>query len=175
MVCASDQIGNGYCPQDNKERGRLNLLLSYAGWREQNWAEQLPRLLNTMGVSTIQVGSGKQATDVLSTQNVHIAIVDLGLPIEDTDNNYNNNTILNTYPNTGGTRLLQLLRRLNNPPPTVVVRRPANTQRADMRLMQEALREGAFAVIDAPVKLEMLLEIMRRILKRYYSNMWPGN
>lgn len=168
MVCASNQFGNGL----TQDKGRLNLLLSYAGWREQSWAEQLPILLNTMGVTTIQVGSGKQATNILSTQTVHIAIVDLDLPIDDIDNADNNK---NTYPNTGGTRLLQLLRRLNDPPPTVVVRRPATTIRADMRLMQEALREGAFAVIDAPVKLEMLLEIMRRILKRYYSNMWPGN
>ena len=75
----------------------------------------------------------------------------------------------------GGPRILQMLRRLTQPPPTVVVRPPQPTSRESVRSLSAALREGAFAVIDRPIELETLLEVMRRILRRHYADLWPAN
>jgi hypothetical protein len=36
------------------------------------------------------------------------------------------------------------------------------------------LREGAFAVLDQPVNLESMLEVLRRIVRRHYSDAWPA-
>lgn len=186
---------------------RLSLLLSYAGWRDQNWADQLPCLLEPMGVRAIRVQSGNEASRVIDTQRVDIAVVDMGLPLDRGAGQLSGRMPGPDQPGwsgggapaaagggtghdgwwsskareeaggggpIGGIRLLQLLRRLTEPPPIVVVRRPSVEPRANTRALHEALREGAFAVIDAPVQLEMLLEIMRRILKRHYSDTWPG-
>lgn len=60
---------------------RLNLLLSYACWRDESWADQLPRLLEPMGVKAHRVTSGTEAASVLHDTPVHIAMVDLSLPL----------------------------------------------------------------------------------------------
>ena len=43
----------------------------------------------------------------------------------------------------------------------------------EKRLLGQSLREGAFAVLDRPVSIEDMLEVMRRILRRYYADVWP--
>lgn len=158
---------------------RLNLLVSYAGWRKQSWADQLPHLLEPMGVNLYRAGSGREATDLIQQYPVHMAVVDLRLPLDAAAGPSapaagaatNSRT---PATETGGMRLIQILRRLESPPPTVVVRHPADPALANQRTLNEALRAGVFAVMDAPVALEQLLEIMRRILRRYYANTWPG-
>lgn len=147
---------------------RLNLLLSYSGWQPRNWAEQLPRLLEPMGIASFRVQSGREASEVIQRQRVHIAVVDLGLPIDDSAP-----AAAGAAAETGGTRLLQILRRLDFPPPTIVIRRPADKAAGNQRTLHEALREGAFIVLDVLVQLEHLLELMRRILRRHYRDSWP--
>lgn len=156
--------------QPNPNPGnRLNLLLSYAGWRPQSWAEQLPQLLEPMGIASFRVQSGREASEVIQRQRVHIAVVDLGLPIDDRAA-----APASAANETGGTRLLQILRRLEDPPPTIVIRRAVDKAHGNERTLHEALREGAFTVLDVPVQLEHLLELMRRILRRHYSDAWPS-
>lgn len=147
--------------------GRLNLLLSFAGWQTDSWADRLPRLLEPMGVRSLRASSGKQASEVIKASPVHIAVVDLGLPL---DHDAQSDT------EEAGSRLLELLSRLPQPPPTVVVKR-SRTHRDDCREMNAALRAGAFAVIDRPrdsTDLELLLEVLRRCLRRHYEGRWPG-
>ena len=72
-----------------------------------------------------------------------------------------------------GARVLQILRRLEQPPPTVVVRPPQPSAREAVRGLQNMLQEGAFAVIDRPFPVESMLELLRRILQRHYANVWP--
>lgn len=153
--------------------GRLNLLLSHGGWERDCWADRLPRLLEPMGVRSLRAHTGKEATTVVREYPIHIAVVDLGLPLE-------------RGPGGGGTpghfgeecgeRVLHLLARAPQPPPVVVIRR-ARTHRDASREISEALRIGAFAVIDRPrdsADLELLLEVLRRCLHRYYHGRWPG-
>ena len=73
----------------------------------------------------------------------------------------------------GGSRLLELLGRLPTPPPTVVIKRE-RTQREHARTLSSALEAGAFAVLERPVHIETALEVLRRILSKFYKGRWPG-
>ena len=107
--------------------------------------------------------SGREATQLVSTTRIDIALIDFELPMEETGDG-----------RAAGPRLLQLLRRLDPSPPTVVIRPAQSTRRDASRGLSEALREGAFAVIDRPLKLERMLETLRRVVRRHYSDRWPA-
>lgn len=159
--------GEGLCGGgEGAPGGRLNLLLSYAGWRDDSWADRLPRLLEPMGVRSHRAATAREATRVIETIPIHIAVVDLALPMgAPTDRDEE-----------AGPRLLELLARTATRPPTVVVKR-ARTIRDDRRELTAALRAGAFAVIDRPDEprdLETMLDVLRRVLTRYYRGRWPG-
>ncbi len=146
--------------------GRLNLLLTYAGWQEDSWADRLPRLLEPMGVRAWRAGSGDEASRLIRSVPVHIAVVDLALPLHC-------EATPGSAGEEGGRRILDLLARLEQPPPTVVVKRRL-TRREDARQLASALSAGAFAVLDQPVHIETALEVMRRVLARHYADRWPG-
>jgi len=149
------------------EGGRLNLLLSYAGWEPESWVDQLPPLLEPMGVRSLRAGTGTEATRVIRSHKIHIAVVDLGLPLD---------RGADGEAEPGGPRLLELLTRLETRPPTVVVRQ-SRTHRDDARDLRAALSLGAFAVVDRPRStrdLELMLEVLRRALVRHYRGRWPG-
>jgi len=161
--------GGDAADRPSPDGGRLNLLLSYAGWRSEPWVDRLPRLLEPMGVRSLRAGSGREASDVIRKYPIHIAVVDLGLPLAEGQG---------VTPGAEGAsyRLLEMLRRLECPPPTVVVRQ-GRSSRDDRREMAAALRAGAFAVINRPHEtgeVEVLLEVLRRVLARHYSGRWPG-
>ena len=73
----------------------------------------------------------------------------------------------------GGERILQVLRRIHEPPPTIVLRARQASQREHVRGLARSLQEGAFTVVDRPVRLEMLLDALRRVVARHYANRWP--
>ena len=153
---------------------RLNLLLSSAHWRCEPAFEQLPHLLAPLGIRSITVSSGEEATDVIRTIRVHIAVVDLSIPLHKPSSCADVSSESARFAMTSaGPRVLQLLRRLEAPPPTVVVRPPPAASRESARSLTEALREGAFAVLDRPVPLEAMLEVLRRIVRRHYADAWP--
>jgi DNA-binding NarL/FixJ family response regulator len=121
-----------------------------------------------MGVVSHRAGTGRQATAVMQSTPIHIAIVDLGLPLDTSSTPEQSEE--------GGTRVLELLARLDQPPPTVVVKR-TRSMRDDRRELAAALRMGAFAVIDPPREtsdLDLLLDVMRRVLTRHYKGRWPA-
>lgn len=148
---------------------RLNLLLSRAGWRHDDPLEQLPPLLTPLGIHSISAGSGEEAAEVIRKYTVHIAVVDLSIPMERCCT-----AAQVTVAAEAGPRVLQLLRRLDAPPPTVVVRPPQPASRESARSLTQALRDGAFAVLDQPVRIESMLEVLRRILRRHYADVWPA-
>ncbi len=118
-----------------------------------------------MGIRSLMAGCGREASELIRQNPIHIAVVDLGLPLEQ------------SRPESAGAgcRLLEVLRRLDSPPPTVVVKRPQSS-REEQRELAAALRAGAFAVIDRPHEsgdLELLLEVLRRVLARHYAGAWP--
>lgn len=156
--------------------GRLNLLLSDADWNPESWADRLPRLLHPLGVHSHRAQSGAEAARVLRAVRIHIAVVDLGLPLDAPACKAAPAAGEAADVSEGGARLLDLLRRLDSPPPTIVVKR-ARTHRDDARLIGAALRAGAFAVVERPRSdrdLELLLDALRRILCRHYQGRWPA-
>ena len=125
-----------------------------------------------MGVVSLRAGTGREASEVIRRNPIHIAIVDLGLPLESKPAG----SAAASDSEEGGPRLLEILRRQAQPPPTVVVK-SSRTHRDDCREISAALRAGAFAVIDRPrdvMDLEVMLEVMRRCLGRFYQGRWPG-
>jgi hypothetical protein len=160
--------------------GRLNLLLSYAGWEAEPWVDRLPLLLEPMGVHSVRAESGQEASRVLRHVAIHIAVVDLALPLEDRGMQVGGGggDALDEAPEfaEGGPRLLELLARLDEPPPVVAIKR-GRTQRVDARDTSAALKFGAFAIVDRPrvqQELDTLLEVLRRCLERHYHGRWPG-
>ncbi len=148
---------------------RLHLLLSYAGWQPDPWVERLPRLLDPMGIISHRAQTGKQASDLIRSTPIHVAVVDLGLPLDDRD------TPTADEFTEGGPRLLELLSRLSSPPPVLAVKR-SRSHRDDSRDIAAALRWGAFAVLDRPHDahgLNVMLEVLRRCLVRKYGGCWP--
>ena len=147
-------------------RGRLNLLLSAPSWRPESWADRLPPLLAPMGIASVQARSARAAERFITAMPIHIAVVDLTLPLDE--------RIDPSQAEEAGTRILDLLARLANPPPTVVIQSPRG-QRDAARCMNTALRCGAFAVVDrTAADLELMLGIMQRCLARFYGGSWPG-
>ncbi len=158
MMVRIDQTRNW----ETQPGSRLNLLLSYGAGQEGSVIEQLPRLLSPMGIRSIRVTTGEGAAKVIGDYRIHIAVVDLTIPL-----------VPDPPARPGGARILQLLRRLAEPPPTVVIRPRQPIARDSARGLSAALREGAFSVLDRPIELETMLEVMRRILRRHYADEWP--
>lgn len=151
--------------------GRLNLLLSRAGWQPDPWVDRLPRMLEPMGIQSHIAHCADAAQRVIDTSPIHIAIVDLALPLS-----ADQSATLGSPTEESGPRLLNLLTRLASPPPIVVIKRNRSS-RDDARELNAALRAGAFAVVDRPHAqrdLESLLEVLRRCLTRHYEGRWPN-
>jgi DNA-binding response OmpR family regulator len=149
----------GHGPGAARRTPLLNLLLTSGGWREDAWAVAVPQILGAHGVNVIQARSGVEASNVIRSVTVHIAVVDLALPLDDRSS-------IGSEP--AGARVLQLLRRLDAPPPVVVVRPPQPTRRESTRGLVDALLDGAFSVVDRPCHPETMLRVMQRIIERHY-------
>jgi hypothetical protein len=165
-------VGGPGHPAPTGEAHRFNLLLSYAGWDETPWVDRLPPLLRPMGVHAHRAADARQASRVIESTPIHVAVVDLALPLEQADGPAANPS----RNQEAGPRVLDLLARLASPVPTLVIKR-GRTSREDHREMAAALRAGAFAVLDRPRQhrdVETLLELLRRVLQRHYANQWPG-
>ena len=153
------------------------MLLSYAGWEPDPWVERLPRLLEPMGIASHRVSTGQEASHVIETVPIHVAVVDLGLPMHARSGTDQAGQAGHSGETEAGVRLLELLRRLDTQPPTVVIKR-GRTSRDDRREIAAALRAGAFTVLDRPresADLEAMLDVLGRVLKRHYADRWPGS
>ena len=61
--------------RDTVSQPRLNLLLSYGGWRDDELERQLPPLLRPMGVQCLEARTGMQAEDLVRRERIHVAVV----------------------------------------------------------------------------------------------------
>lgn len=144
------------------EQGRLNLLLSWGGWRPDSWADRMAALLEPLGITSLKARTARQAEQVIRTTPIHVAVVDLGLPLD-----------FGSPSDEAGARILDVLGRLESPPPTVIVRSPRSSR--DMaREMSAALRFDAFAVVDRrSADVELMLKVLQRAMERFYQGRWP--
>ena len=148
---------------DATQPERLNLLLTCSSWRDNSPIQQLPSLLGPFGIRTLTAKNGEEAVRMIEKSAIHIAIVDLGIPLVD--------RAANQRP--GGERVLQILRRLQPQPPTIVIRPRQASARENARSLARSLHEGAFTVVDRPAVLETLLDALHRALRRHYADRWP--
>ena len=146
-----------------KHEKRLNLLLTCGSWRQDSPVLQLPQVLGRFGIRSLTARSGEEAVHMIEKRDIHIAIVDLSIPL----------SIDSVDKHPGGERVLQLLRRLNPQPPTIVMRPRQATARENARSLARSLQEGAFTVVDRPAVLETLLDALQRVLRRHYADRWP--
>ncbi len=155
-------------PASSRPTGHLNLLLTYGGWREHAFADQLPLVLDRIGIRCFRAESGDEASEVIRREHVHIAVIDLSIPMHPTHAQPGARSI------PAGPRVLQLLRRLEQPPPTIVVRPRQVDPSESARNLAAALRDGAFTVLDDPVPLESMLQALERVVRRHYRDHWPA-
>lgn len=112
--------------------------------------------------------TARQAEQVIRSRPIHIAVVDLGLPLDAPHGSYQH------HHDEAGCRVLDLLRRLDCPPPTVIVRSTRATRDA-ARDLNAALRFDAFAVVDrTSADVELMLKILQRCMERFYQGRWPA-
>ena len=159
---ASDDVSGG--------SGRFNVLLTEDRPRpDEYWSRQLPRLLEPQGVVTHLASTGRQALDLAENLPIHAAVIDMGTPMgEDSSKGAD---AFSGEP--AGAWLMQLFQRLPNRPPVVIVHSRTYSQREADRVLRDALRLGAFSVLNKPIELEQLLRVFRRLLDRQYHGFWP--
>lgn len=165
MVNVRPQPGSLPAPASPAPReARFNVLLTedrlHLG--EEHWTCQLPRLLQPQGVASYIAYNGQEAIEMADQLVFHAAVVDLGTPVRE--------------PNAleaGGLWLLELMQRMPNRPPIVVINSPAYSQRQVQHLLRESLRLGAFSVLNKPIDLERLLAVFQKLLDRQYKGTWP--
>jgi DNA-binding NarL/FixJ family response regulator len=124
-----------------------------------------------MGVTAHHAGTGREASRLIESHPIHIAVVDLALPLDLAASQFEREPEFAE----GGPRLLELLSRLDQPPPVVAIKR-SRSSRDDTRDLSAALRLGVFAVIDRPRELSdlnVILNVLRRCLERHYQGRWP--
>lgn len=144
---------------------RFNVLLTEDRARHdevEHWTRQLPRLLEPLGVASFLARTGRQAVELAEHHEIHAAVIDMATPVDE-----------QTKAGGDGMWVVELLNRMEQGPAVVVINSPAFTQRDVQRSMHNALRLGAFAVLNRPIELNQLLAVFRKVLDRQYKGTWP--
>ncbi|MEX0744406.1 MAG: hypothetical protein WD118_02290 [Phycisphaeraceae bacterium] len=153
---------------------RFNVLLTQdRDHAIEHWTRQLPRLLEPMGVHAHLARTGGEAVDLAGRLEVHAAVVDLLTPTQTPGAGAPGGSRSGDRDMPGGLWLLQVLRRRPNRPPVVVVANETYSWRQAQRFLNDALRLGAFSVVNRPVELDSLLQVIRRLVDRRYAGAWP--
>lgn len=130
----------------------------------EHWTRQLSHLLEPMGVESHIASSGREALAVVKEIAIHAAVIDLATPAEDGAHG----------DAAGGLWLLEVLHRLPQHPPVVVVNSRSWSQAQIQRALQDAMRLGAFSVVNRPVRMDALLQTFRRVVEMHYRGQWPA-
>jgi DNA-binding NtrC family response regulator len=126
---------------------RLTVLLAN---EQEGWHQTVRGLLEPQGVQTVTARSGREALSLLESQPIHVAVLDQQMP------------------QLGGLQIVKLMREMHKAPPTILVARELNSH-----LLREALGMQVFSVLRKPVDLNVLLDTLARVLRRYHESRWP--
>lgn len=161
---------------DSQPASRFNVLLTQDRQHSAgHWTRQLPRLLQPQGVNAYLARSGREAVDMVNDLEIHAALIDLATPQDDPSNPAGVGTGSSPVGEAQGLWVLEVIRRLPNRPPVVVINSRAIAPRQAQRFLNDALRLGAFSVINRPSDIEDMLAVIRRLIDRQYEGAWPSN
>lgn len=160
--------------QDSQPASRFNVLLTEdRDHAPGHWTRQLPTLLQPQGVRAYVARTGREAVAMVSDLEIHAALIDLATPQEPRTTPGSASAV--GYGDAQGLWVLEVLRRLPNRPPIVVVNSRAIARNEAQRCLNQALKLGAFTVVNRPSDLEDMLNVIRRLIDRQYEGAWPSN
>lgn len=122
----------------------INVLLSNANWA---WPQAVRELFQPRGINALMADSAKDILRLISTEKIHLAILD---------------TSLNDVP---GVQALGMIRRHNRSLPCILLAEKATDQ-----LLSSALALNAFCVITKPIDMGLLAHQVHRLFTRYYAS-----
>ncbi len=164
----------------NSGGARFNVLLTED--REHSvghWTRQLPRLLKPQGVQAYVARSGREAVEMVNDLEIHAALIDLATPQDprkaEPEALGTSQSSAGPFAEAQGLWVLEVIRRLPQRPPVVVVNSRAIARTQAQRCLNQALRLGAFSVVNRPSDIEDMLAVIRRLIDRQYEGAWPSN
>ncbi|HEX8911712.1 MAG TPA: response regulator [Humisphaera sp.] len=132
---------------------RLTVLLPD---EQEEWHQTVRRLLEPQGIQTLSARTGRDAIELMESQAVHVAVLDVQMP------------------QLGGLQVVKRIRELHKGEPSRVP--PAILVANDLtsHLLREALSQHVFSVLSKPVDYGLLLDALARVIRRRYESRWPG-
>jgi DNA-binding NtrC family response regulator len=127
---------------------RLTVLLAED---QEGWHRTVRGLLEPQGVQTLTARTGRQALDLISHNDIHVAVLDQQMP------------------QMGGLQVIKLLKDVKTAPPSILL-----TNQLTNHLLHEALGMHVFTVLSKPVDFNLLLDALARVLRRYHESKWPN-
>src|SRR5438552_1031145 len=126
-------------------QNRLTVLLAD---EQEAWHRTVKGLLEPQGVRALSARTGREALELMESTAIHLAVLD------------------HQMPQLGGLQVIKLLREQHpaHIPPAILL-----AQQLNNHLLHEALGMHIFSVLSKPVDLNILLDAMARILKRYHE------
>lgn len=127
--------------------GEVNVLASEANWA---WPEALRDIFRPRGVNLLVAENAGQFVNIIERKRIHTAIVDMDLE----------------EPN--GLATIKIIRMDYPLLPCILL-----TSAANKAVLGKALQLDVFGVIDKPVDMNVLRELLNRLfLKKYNSNIF---
>ena len=132
----------------SSRQNRFNMLLVD---EEEDWHRMVRQILEPQGVHTLCARTGREALDMIETKAVHVAVLDVEMP------------------QLGGLQVVRMMRDLNPRPPAILL-----ADHLTSHLLHEALGMHVFSVLSKPVDMNLLLDALARVMRRFYESRWPG-
>ncbi len=129
-------------------KNRLTVLLAD---EQEEWHHTVRQLLEPQGVQTVSARSGREALHLIESTPIHVAVLDAQMP------------------QLGGLQVIKLMRELKAAPPAILL-----ANHLTNHLLHEALGVHVFSVLSKPVDLNVLLDALARVMRRYYESRWPN-
>jgi two-component system, chemotaxis family, chemotaxis protein CheY len=127
---------------------RLTVLLA----NDQEGSNVMVRqLLEPQGVQTLVARTGREALHLIESTPIHVAVLDVQMP------------------HLGGLQVIRLMREMRQAPPAILL-----ANQLTSHLLHEALGMHVFSVLSKPIDLNVLLDALARVMRRYYESRWPG-